>query len=467
MQIPILSGIFTDESGDFRTAYPVNLSPVPMETGLSKGYLRPIEGLLQNGTSPGGASRGGIEWNGVCYRVLGTILVSIASNGTVTAIGSVGSGGHCTFDFSFDRLAISSGGSLYYYDGATLTKVTDVDIGTCLDIIWVDGYFMSTDGEYLVVSDLADPFSFNVLKYGSSEIDPDPINSVMKLRNEVYAVNRNTIEVFRNVGGSGFPFERITGAQIQKGSVGTFASCVFNEAIAFVGGGRNEAVSVYMGAKAQSVKIASTEVETILAGYTKAQQSLIVLEARAGVGINHLWLRLPDRTLVYDIDASSLAGVPIWYVMTGGLSGFSAYPGGDLVFCYDSWLVANPVGVELGYLVSDESKQWGDDARWEFSTAILFGEGKGVIFNSLELVCLTGRVEPGKTPTISTSYSVDGETWSQDRTIAAGTTGDRAKRLVWYKNGHMRNWRVQRFQGTSESYLSIARLDAQLEALQV
>jgi hypothetical protein len=71
----------------------------------------------------------------------------------------------------------------------------------------------------------------------------------------------------------------------------------------------------------------------------------------------------------------------------------------------------------------------------------------------------------GLDPTINTSYSIDGQTWSQQKFIKAGKTGERAKRLVWFHQGWMRNWRVQRFQGTSDAHMSFARLEAAIEPL--
>jgi hypothetical protein len=103
--------------------------------------------------------------------------------------------------------------------------------------------------------------------------------------------------------------------------------------------------------------------------------------------------------------------------------------------------------------------------RWEFGTLIVYNEGNGAIFNELELVSLTGSVAIGTNPQISTSYSVDGKTWSQDRSIRVGTIGNTAKRLAWFQQGHMRNWRIQRFQGDSDSHVSFIRLEAQIEAL--
>ena len=462
MQIPILGGVYADQAGDFRIAYPVNLKAVPMDSGISKGYLRPIDGLKKQGDGPGR-----INWNGTLYRVMGTKLVTIDSAGLVVEVGDVGTGGPCTFDYSFDRLAITSGGRLYYLKDATLTQVTDSDLGVVLDVVWVDGYFMTTDGTFLVTSELSDPTLFSPLKYGSSEIDPDPINSVMKMRNEIYAVNRYTVEVFQNVGGIGFPFQRISGAQIQKGSVGTFASCVIQDAIAFVGSGRNESTGVYIGAKAQAQKISTREIDTILSKYSDSDLASIRTDVKADRGQTHLWIHLPDRTLVYDLDASMATGSQVWHVMTGGSSGFSRYPGTGLVWAYNRWNVANPVGYEHGYLDDTTSKQWSNTARWEFMTPILYNEGTGAIFHELELVAMTGHVELGKDPTIGAAYSFDGETWSQERFIKAGKQGITGKRLVWYQQGRMKDRRIQRFRGTSDAFLTFTRLDAKVEALSV
>jgi hypothetical protein len=465
VQIPILSGIYTDAASDFRTSYPVNLIPVAKGQGISAGYLRPADGIVASVSAGPGVSRGGINWNGVCYRVMGTSLVSIAADLTVTVLGDVGAGGQAIFDYSADRLAVMSGGRLYYWDGAALTQVVDPDLGTVVSFVWVDGYFLTTDGAYLVVTELADPTQVDPLKYGSSEIDPDPVVAVLKVRGEVCAVNRHTIEFFQNIGGTGFPFQRIEGAQIQRGALGTFCAVVFSEAVAFLGSGRNEAPGIYLGANGQSAKISTREIDTLLAGYTEAELAAAVLEVRSGTSQNVLWVRLPDRTLAYDAEATQAVGEPVWYQLTSALDGFGAYRAVDLVRCYDRWLVADPLSTAHGYLDDTLSSHWGSDVRWEFGTQILYNASRGAIVNELELVALPGRVAFGADPQIAASYSLDGMTWSTERTIRAGAQGERGKRLVWYRQGSMRNWRVQRFRGDSQAFVSFARLEAQLEPL--
>jgi len=466
MQIPILTGVYTDETANFREAYPVNMVPVAMQSGISNGYLRTADGAIATGSGEG-APRGGINWNGELYRVSGTKLVKIASDGTHTVLGDVGAGSQATLVYSFDRLAICSGGNLYYWNGTTLDQVVDADLGTSLAVVWVDGYFMSTDGTYLVVTDLNNPMSVNPLKYGSSEIDPDPIKTIIKLRTEVVAVNRYTLEAFSNVGGAGFPFQRIEGAQIQKGALGTHCAVEFADTVAFLGSGRNETPAIYMGLNGTVVKISTLGIDGLLEGYTEAELATVVMETHIHQSHPQLWVRLPDRTLCYDIDATKSTGVPAWFVLSSAPTGFGAYRVVDPVWCYDKWTVCDVDTGDFGELTTNSSHHFGTIVPWEFTTTIVYNEGRGVLWNRLELVCLTGRVDIGSDPVIATNYSLDGELWSEERIIHAGEAGDRMRRLVWFRQGLMRHWRIQRFIGDSHSRLAVARLEVTLEPLAV
>ena len=467
MQIPILNGIYTDNGPDLRTSYPVNLVPVPKQSGISAGFLRPADGIVANGSGPG-VDRGGINWNGICYRVMGTKLVSVSSNGIVSTLGDVGGPVNTlvTMDYSFDRLVIASGGRMYYWNSVTgLLQVTDPDLGLVLDVAWVDGYFMTTDGTSLVVTDLSDPLAVNPLKYGSSEVDPDPVVALLKLRNEIYALNRNTIEVFDNVGGELFPFQRIEGAQVQKGVVGTFACCVFVESVAFLGSGRNEAPGLYAAANATASKISTQEIDELLLSYTEEQLATVKLEARNDKAHQHLYVHLPDRTIVYDASASAALEEQVWFTLTTSVVGFEQYRARNMVWAYEKWLVGDPQSNSIGHFSDTSGAHWGQTVRWEFGTAIAYNEGNGAVFHELELVALTGRVALGKDPAVATSYSLDGTSWSQDKSIRVGTTGSTLKRLVWFQQGFMRNWRIQRFRGDSDAHVSFARLEAQLEGM--
>lgn len=464
MQIPILNGIFTDSTPDFRTSYPVNLVPVPKSTGISEGYLRPAEGIVKLGDGPG-PNRGGINWRDQLYRVMGTKLVRVAQNGTTTEIGDVGSGGRVSFTYGFDYLAVASGGRLYLYDGTTLAQVTDPNLGTALDVVWVDGFFMTTDGEFLVITELANPFAVDPFKFGSSEADPDPIKALVKLRNEIYALNRHTIEVFQNTGVPGFPFQRIEGAQIQRGTLGTHTCCRFNETVAFMGSGVNESVSVFVGVNGTSAKIATREIEEILATYTEAQLSTAFMQERREAAHIFLEIHLPDQTLVFDAAASEALQQPVWFFLRSTIAGLAQWAVCDAVWAYDRWNVCKPGATDIGFLDKSVATHWGETVGWEFGTIIVYNEGRGAIFHELELVSLTGRVQPGTDPVVWTSYSVDGLNYSMEKAVKVGTLGQYGKRVVWFQQGHMRNWRLQKFRGNSDAQLAMARLQARVEPL--
>jgi len=467
MKIPIAIGTFADENADFRTFYPLNLIPVPHDHGISQGYLRPHDGIVAFAAGGPGADRGAIQWNGTCYRVMGSKLVSVSITGTINVIGDVGgTSDPVRMDYSFDHLAIVSAGNLYLYDGATLAQNTDPDLGTVIDVIYIDGYFMLTDGEFIIVTDIGNPFSVNPLKYGSSEVDPDPILGLIKIRNEPYVINRNTIEVFQNVDGSGFPFQRVEGTRIDRGAIGTHCKCWFLGSVAFLGSARNESPAIWLGINADSNKISTRAIDIILQKYSQDQLEQCLIESRVDKDHRHLWIRLPDKTLVYDAEGSRVAQMPIWFVLSTSIDGNAAYTAKNLCWCYDKWLVGDDEG-NVGYLDPSVSTHWGETIGWEFMTKIIYNESRGAIVHELELVTLPGRVALGAEPVIWTSFSLDGETWSMEYPIDAGKRGERDKRLIWHRQGMFRNWRIQRFRGTSDAHIGIARLEAQIEGLEV
>jgi hypothetical protein len=466
VQVSILNGVYTSEASDFRVAYPYNLTPIPQDLGISLGYLKQGEGIVPFTADGPGLDRGGINWNGRCYRVMGSRLVTVDAFGTIGDIGNIPGGGFVSFDYSFTHLAIAGGSGLYLYDGAILTQITDPDLGVVVDFIWVDGYFMSTDGEFVVVTELNDPFSVQTTKYGSSESDPDAIVALIKLHNEPTLINRYTIETLSNIGGSGFPFSRVAGALINKGAVGTHACALYLENIAFVGGGRNEAVAIYLGSNGQSIRISTREIDLTLANYSEDTLSQIKVEARVDRGHELLYVHLPDKSLVYDGASSKIAGVPVWFI-AGSSQDHAQYRARNFVYCYNKWLVGDTVDPKIGYMTTDVSTHWGLKVGWEFSTVIVYNEGLGCIFHELELIALTGRADLDSSSMIGTRYSLDGESWSQPKYISAGRRGERSKRLTWIQQGSMSQWRVQKFIGDSDSRLSVARLDIRVEPLTV
>jgi hypothetical protein len=450
--IPLLSGVAGSETGEFVQRFPLNLEPVIVDTQISKGQLRIAPGASVTGTGPGG-DRGGIEWNGIAYRVMGTSLVSISASGTVTILGDVGDGDRCWFDYSFDRLAIGSGGRVYYYAPLTgLTQVIDTDLGTSIDGLWVDGYFMSTDGTYVVVTELADPTSVQPLKYGSAEEDPDAITGLLKWRDEAYILGRYTIQTFENVGGNGFPFVDRKGAGIPFGCVGPMAKCLYGDGFAFVGGARNEALNVYIGAQGQAKAIGTRALCDALAAVERPEA--IEVEARTRRNERYLLVHLPDETWTFMISASGVVGSPVWFRQHTDSHGYRLR---NAVQIYGGTMVADPISGEFGYLNEAEPYHFGTDPGWEFEAGMVYNEAVGAIIHSLELVGLPGRGGDGS---VFLSMTRDGETYSTERAVRAGPLGARNRRIQWRPHVRIGSWLGLRFRGVGRALPGFASLEA-------
>ena len=468
-QISILSGITADASGDIRASYPVNMIPVPKESGVSAGYLRTAEGIVRfDGGNPAvtGRGRGSILWNGTVYWVIGRSLVSIRDDGLMVVIGDVGDDGNdVTMIYSFDRLGIASNRRLYYLFNGALTQVTDSNLGDVIDVTWMDGYFITTDGSAIVVTELNDPTAVDPTKYGSSEANPDPILGLIVIRQELMALNRYTIEVFNDVGGAGFPFQRNPGAMIEKGSVGTKTFCRFDQVVAFMGSGSDEPCSVYLGAGGTATKIATREIEDIIGEYSELELSRSVVNYRMNRKHQNLVVHLPRHTLVYDAAATLVMSTPVWYTLSSSIDLTKALQGRHFLFAYGKWLIDDVVQPRIGELKDDIFTQYGNDVGWRFDTLLVFNEAKSAIVHSLELTGTPGHAQLNSDPCCFLSWTQDGETWGDERMISLGRQGRRSKRVAYRPKIKMENLMSFRYRGANASIVSFMRLDAELEGL--
>ena len=164
---------------------------------------------------------------------------------------------------------------------------------------------------------------------------------------------------------------------------------------------------------------------------------------------------------------SQALGISVWFTLSSELVGIGAYRGRCLVWCYSKWLIGDTITANVGELTESSAEHWGNVVAWDFSTIVIYNEAQGAVFHEIELIALTGRGALGVDPTIWAQYSNDGEVWSIPKPIKAGKNGERRRRLVWLAQGASRNWRIQRFHGTSDAMLSMAALEIRLEPLAV
>jgi hypothetical protein len=362
---PLLGGMASNGQAEFVENPPINLEPVMLDNKIAAGQFRASAGVELLATGPG-PDRGGIARSGQHYRVMGTSLVEVVGS-TITTLGDVGGAGPVSMDYGFDRTIIRSGDKLFYLTSSGLAQVTDIDLGPVLDAIWVDGYTMTTDGTSIVVTELANNTAVEPLKYGSAEEDPDMVTGLARIRGEVLVLGRYTIELLRNIGGNGFPFQIIDGATIPYGCVSATAKTMFLETLAFVGSARNEALGVYLSGSGTATKISSRALDRELA--MLPDPSVIEVESRTYLDERRLLIHLPGKTWVYYHDASQRAQTLLWGV-TNNIARHAIEINGH-------FYVGDADG-RIGRLSHTTAAVFGEVQGWEFTTGFLYNEGKGV-----------------------------------------------------------------------------------------
>lgn len=462
-QIGILKGIYASEVSEFVQSLPMNREPVILDSGLSKGFMRPAPGITPLLVGPG-PDRGSITWSGVHYRVLGSKLCRVDPAGTFTVLGDVGNGGPVSMDYGFDRLAIASANKLFYWTGSSFIQVTDPNLGVVLDVIWIAGYFMTTDGTSIVVTELNDPTKVRPLKYGSAEDDPDPIVALKRVRGEVFAIGTNTIQGYSNIGGLGFPFANVKSAEIPRGCVGTHACAAYLETFAFVGSTNDEAPGVYLAGGGTSDKLSNRTVDLALASLSAADLAAVELEVRTEKDEQRLIVHLPTRSYVFFQKASKLLGEPVWMTLASGIGANKAYRGRHQAYLAGRWIVGDAAG-NVGYLDASVSTHFGEIAGWQFDTALLTNPDGRAIVLSVELNGLPGNAPFGTRPEVFMSSTIDGRTWGQERAASPGKSGERATNIQWRSKRRIDSFLGMRFRGADSGMATFASLNVEIESL--
>jgi hypothetical protein len=203
-QIPLLKGDKVSKHTDYRDSLPVNMYAVKRSILGASGYMLCHSGLSHIATGAG-IDRGSVynDRLGLHLRVSGDQLISIDPSGMVTNLGTVPGQDQVTMAefYSFNTQAVIADGKMFLYSPSTgFDEITDANLGTPIDGVWVDGYYFLTDGEYIYHTDLADETAIDPLKFATAEFIPDRSLAVGKTQdNKVIVFGRYSIEYFINV----------------------------------------------------------------------------------------------------------------------------------------------------------------------------------------------------------------------------------------------------------------------------
>lgn len=473
--LPLGFSFYQSESLPFSAQRCINWIPTVAESAAlnTRALFQPL-GLKEFVDSMLNANRDAQMMKEVAYFINGNALLSVLSTGVIANHGTIEGSGRVSLANNGQYLVIVvPGGKSYAYNNVadTLNQITDTDFRTSDTVVFKDGFFVfsASDGAVFFNSALNDPFTYDALDFGSAEINPDKIVALHVNHNELFVCGSETIELFQNVGGAGFPFKRIGGANIQKGVHAKFSLIEFDNTFCFVGGGLNERSAIWKVTGSSSAQKISTD--AIDKEIQKFNREEIESSFALTYSFNGQFLalftfestRIPSRTFVYNATASALMQQRVWFEFQDGVTD-DRFRVQSIVAAYGKLLVGDSTTGMIGELDNDTLDYYGNEI-FRQSTSQPFDQGGLPIFaGEFEATFQSGvglTVGQGSDPIVRMDKSDDGgRTFNSETRRTIGKIGEYGQRSIWRRQGRFPVSRVVRLTITDKVRANLIRLAA-------
>jgi len=472
VDVPIGGGFHESKSLSLVAEKAVNFFPViPQSPGASgQTAIFNTQGIVEFADTSGGAGRGWIIHKDELYSIHGTTLYKISSSAVVTNLGTVAGTSRCSLAENGESIAIvvPDGNSYFYDTTAGLVQITDVvfvGFGQVTSVIEKDFYFIFTTDTLFFNSSLASVNKgqdFNALDFGSAEVSTDKILRAFTVRDELVIIGTSTIEIFQNVGGADFPFQRIEGAHVSKGMCARFGIVEYDNGYVYLGNSKDELPSIWRGTSSSAVKISTDAIDNKIQSFTKAEIEDVFTWTYSMDGYFYAGWTVPTTTFIYDGTASANSGRPIWHERQTSSSRWRV---NDVINVYGKVLVQDNTTGKIGQISSTTYTEYGSSITRDLISQYIEHSGKPVFNYKLEL-----HIEQATTtdnlasPTVELLISDDGgRSFVSMGTQSLGKVGETARRVVWRRLGHFRQTRIYKLTTAAPVKLSFYKMTIGVE----
>lgn len=277
-----------------------------------------------------------------------------------------------------------------------------------------------------------DSAAIDPLDFAAAESNPDALVRVIVNNRDVLLFGTQTIEPWQDVGASPFPFQRVTGALIQKGCLAPLSPALLNTSVLWLG---NDHI-VYKMDGYTPVRISTFPIENILREAFIASDAIGMTYSQNGHNFYVLTLPGAGRTLCWDDTVGQ------WHERQ---SGTSLAPAAWNVTCimsgWDNVYVGSTDGA-VSLLDLDTYTELGNPIRSVAVTPPFYPNGLRATLNVVELECNLGIGIPsgqGSDPQVMVRISRDGtRSWENIRIASLGRTGDTIDRAIVRRFGQFR-----------------------------
>ena len=425
----------------------------------SKYILESFVGTKAFATIDGNADRGMLEHKNILYKVSGEKLFSVTNTGASTELGTISGSGRCVMSGINDNLVIVTEGSVYQWDGATLTLGTDSDFETPTSCAHLNNQMIyDGDGGRFGSSDVGDALIINGLNYASAESNADDLKRVYSFDQLLYLIGEKSTETWYNSGTGNPPFDRVDGDIIQVGTEAPYSVANDDEKIYMLGHDRQ--VYIMRGGAAESVTPYAVVKE--FTSYSQVDDAIGWCMNLYGVWMYVLTFPVAQKTWVLPDGGE-------WFEWSTGNKGKRSLAN-SYVFAFGKHLVGDHTSGNIYELDPETYTDVGAPIIRTRHSAPLHGgligaAGKSITINSFRLIMETGVGAfsgQGSEPKIMLSLSSDGKTFGTEIWGDVGRLGDFLYEVRWDMLGAFDSV-IFSIQSSDPVYISIHSAVADIE----
>jgi len=396
MKTPILGSTYVARSVNAADARMVNLFPeIVPEAGKEPAFLQRAPGLKLLNTVGTGPIRG--LWafssnDGTAFVVSGLELYRINNAYTATLLGTVSGTGPVSMADNGTQLFIACNGPSYIYNNTTgvFGAITDPDFPGAVTVCYLDGYFVfnQPNSQLMWVTAILDGTNIDALDFASTEGSPDGLIAVASNFREVWAFGTNSIEVWYDVGGTGFPLQRIQGAFNELGCAAPYSVAKMDNGLFWLGRDRRGQGIVYRANGYTGVRISTHAVEWQIQQYADMSDAIGYTYQQDGHSFYVLIFPSANTTWVYD------ASTQAWHERAGFSEGQFTRHQSNCQMAFNNKIVVGDY--ENGNIYAFDLDDYSDNGsiqKWLRSwRALPTGQNnlKRTAHHSLQLDCETG-----------------------------------------------------------------------------
>ena len=382
------------------------------------------------------------------YVVSGETFYQVTTAGAYDDKGTVTNpSGHVSMTWNGTQVCVvdSPDGYVYTLGADTFAEITDADYLGSVKTDIMDGYnlHLDPDSDTWFISNLRNATAYTATDYADAESSEDPLVSCAVARARVWLFGTETTEIWYDVGGTGFPFLRDSGATMNLGCAATHSVALTPAGLMWLSRDERGLGPVVLAAGFDPRPVSTPAIDYQIGSYS------VVSDAKAyayqELGHSFYVLNFPTEGVTWCYDLTT----GLWHRRSSLIANVygrhwgqcHAYFGGyNLVGDYASGKIYR---MDTSFLNDD-----GSEIQRVCNTIRADQEQKRVFFKSLQGVFEPGiglNAGQGSDPQVMMQFSDDaGKTWSNEYWSSAGEIGEYEARVLYHALGSGRN-RVFRF----------------------